>query len=103
MIFAGGFDSLGMHFSRTGPFKTSKIAEVYNLDWRNAESLARIIAVIRITCVHWQSNLPPNAEFGSHRPCVRRVAIRIQWLAFVGVVLVPRGTADRLARVVCVR
>ena len=35
-----------------------------------AESLARIVAAIRITSVGWRSHLPPNTEIGLHRPCV---------------------------------
>ena len=77
------------------------------LDGRNraiviAESLARVIAAIRPTSV--RSNLAvifhlKNTELGPRRPCVRCAAIRIVRLAFVGVVFVPRGTAEWLARV----
>ena len=80
---------------------------VFILDGRNrviviAESLARVIAAIRITSVRWQSYLPRNTEFGPRRLCVRFATIRIARLAFVGVVLAPRGTAEWLARVDCV-
>ena len=80
-----------------------------SLDGRNraivtAESLARVFAVIRITSVRWRSYLPhKNTEFGPCRPCVRCTAIRIAQLVFVGVVFIPRGTAEWLARVDCVR
>ena len=80
-----------------------------SLDGRNrarviAESLARVIAAIRITSVRWQSYFhPKNTELGPRRPCGRCAAIRIARLVFVGVVFVPRGTAEWLARVDCVR
>ena len=50
-------------------------------------------------------NIPSeNTEFGRRRPCVRCcIAIRIARLVFVGVVFVPRGTAEWLTRVDCVR
>ena len=76
------------------------------LDERNraiviAESPERVIAAIRITSARWRSYLPlKNTEC---RPCVRRVAIRIARFAFVGVVFVPRATAEWLARVDKVR
>ena len=44
-------------------------------------------------------SLPQNIGFGPRRPCVRCVAIRIARLAFIGVVFVPRGTAEWPARV----
>ena len=81
----------------------------HDLDGRNrarviAESLARIVAAIRIASVYWWSYLPlKNTEFGPCRPCVRCAAIRIVRLAFVGVVFVPRGPAEWLARVDHVR
>ena len=58
------------------------------LDGRNraiviAESLARVIAAIRITSVRWRSYLPPKTEFGPRGPCVRCAAIRIARLAFI--------------------
>ena len=69
---------------------------ICNLDGRNraigiAESLARAIAAIRISL--------QTTEISPHRPCVRCVAIRIAWLAFIRVVFVPRGTAEWPARV----
>ena len=77
-----------------------------SLDGRNramviAESLARLIAAIRITSILWWSyDIPPkNIEFGPHGPCVRCSAIWITRLAFVGVVFVSHGTAEWLARV----
>ena len=80
------------------------------LDGRNhaiviAESLARVIAAIRIASVHESSCLPPpqNTGFGPHRPCVRCVAIRIARLAFIHITFVPRGIAEWLARVDRVR
>ena len=82
---------------------------VLNLDGRDrtrviVESPARVVAAIRITSVRWRSSLPPkNTKFGPHRPCVHCIAIRIARLAFVGVVLVPRGPAEWRARVDRVR
>ena len=78
------------------------------LDGRNraiviAESLARVIAAIRIASVRWRSYLPRNTEMGPHRPCVRCAAIRIARLAFIRLTSVPRGTAEWLARVDRVR
>ena len=62
------------------------------------------IAAIRITSVRWRSYLAlKNTEFGPRRPCVRCTAIRIARLAFVGVVFVPRGSAEWPARVDRVR
>ena len=60
------------------------------LDGRNrarviAESLARVIAAIRITSVRWRSYLSLKPQkFGPRRPCVRCTAVRIARLAFVG-------------------
>ena len=68
-----------------------------------AESLARVIAAIRIASVRWSSYLRQNTGFGPYRPCVRCAAIRIARLAFIGVVFVPRGTAEWPARVGRVR
>ena len=78
------------------------------LDGRNraiaiAESLARVIAAIRITSVRWWLYVPLKTQFGLRGPCVRCAAIRIVRLAFVGVVFVLHGTAEWLARVDCVR
>ena len=66
-----------------------------NLDGRNrarvtAESLARVVAAIRITSVRWWSYLPPKHGDWSQRPCVRLSAIRIAHSAFVGSVFVPQ-------------
>ena len=79
------------------------------LDGRNraiviAESLARVIAVIRIASVRWRSYLPrKNTEISPHRPCVRCAAIRIARLAFIRLTFIPHGTAEWLARVDRVR
>ena len=76
-----------------------------SLDGRNrakviAESLARVTAAIRITSVRRRSYLPlKNTEFGPHRPCIRWAATQIKRLAFIRATLVPRGTAEWLARV----
>ena len=85
-----------------------KNRRVHSLDGRNravviAESLARVIAAIRIASAHWSSYLPPNTGFGPHRLCVRCAAIRIARLAFIGVVFVPHGTAEWPVRVGRVR
>ena len=79
------------------------------LDGRNraiviAESLARVIAAIRIASVRWRSYPPPrNTEISPHRPSVSCVAIRIARLAFIRLTFVPRGTAEWPARVDRVR
>ena len=80
------------------------------LDGRNraiviAESLARVIAAIRIASVRWRSYLPQSTEISplSLRPCVRCAAIRIARLAFTRLTFVPRGTVEWLARVDRVR
>ena len=79
------------------------------LDGRNrarviAESLARVVAAIRITSVRWRLHVSPkDIEFGPRRPCVRCIAIRIARLAFVCVVFVPSGPVEWLARVDRVR
>ena len=74
-----------------------------NLLWVIAESLARVIAAIRIASVRWRSYLPPtHRESSPHRPCVRCAAIRIARLAFIRLTFVPRGTAEWLPRVDCV-
>ena len=78
------------------------------LDGRNrarviAESLARVIAAIRITSVRWRSYLPLKTESGPRRPCVRCVVLQIARLAFVGVACVLRGAAEWPARIDCVR
>ena len=44
-----------------------------------------------------------NTEIRPNRPCVRCAAIRIARLAFICLTFVPRGTAEWLARVACVR
>ena len=53
------------------------------------ESLARVIAAIRITSVCWQSCLCPtsNTKTGPYRPCVRCAAIQIARLTTFGVKL----------------
>ena len=57
-----------------------------------AESLARVIAAIRITCVHWQPYFPPqDTRIGPHRPCVCCFAIWIARLAFIRATFVRRG------------
>ena len=56
--------------------------------------------------VRWQSYLPSfkfNTELAPHRSRVRYIAARIARLALIGVVCVPRGTAEWPARVVRVR
>ena len=78
------------------------------LDGRNrarviAESLARVIAAIRITSVRWRPYLPLKTEFGPRRPCVRCTGIQIARLAFIGVVFVPHAIAEWPARVDRVR
>ena len=55
---------------------TTKPPPVHALDGRTrvivaGESLARVIAVIRITSVRWRPYLPPNTEISPHRPCAR--------------------------------
>ena len=79
-----------------------------SLDGRNhaiviAESLARVIAAIRIASVCWRSDIPQNTQISPHRPCVRCAAIRIARLALTRLTSVSRGTAEWLARVDCVR
>ena len=64
-----------------------------------AESLATVIAAIRIASFRWSSYLPPKhyrirSSSSSHGPCVHCAAIRIARLAFIGVVFIPRGTAE---------
>ena len=102
---------------RVGPSKVSRMFEVFFLpreanqgclDGRNraiviAESLARVIAAIRMASVCWRSHLPQNREISPYRPCVRCAAIRIVGLAFIRLTFVPRGTAEWLARVDRVR
>ena len=79
------------------------------LDGRNrarviAESLARVIAAIRIASVRWRSYLPPKTQrISPDRPCVRCAAIQIARLAFIRFTFVPRGIAAWLARVDRVR
>ena len=65
-----------------------------------AESLERVCAAIRITSVRWRSYVALKTQnyffyLGPRRPCARCVAVRIARLAFVSVVFVPRGTAER--------
>ena len=67
---------------------------LFNLDGRNraiviAESLARVITVIRITSVCWRSYLLPKHRVSPHGPCVRCAAIRIVRLAFIRLTFVP--------------
>ena len=65
-----------------------------------AESLARVIAAIRITSVRWRSSLAPKRrKINTHRPCVLCAALRIARLAFVRVPFRPCGTAGWAARV----
>ena len=65
-----------------------------------AESLARVIAAIRIAGVRPRSYLPhQNTEISPHRPCVRCAAIQIARLAFIRLTIVPRGLAEWHARV----
>ena len=80
-----------------------------HLDGRNraiviTESLARFIAAIRVTSVPWRSYLPLKTHYLVLLD-PEFVALRFESrdLAFVGVVFVPRGTAEWLARVDCVR
>ena len=68
-----------------------------------AESLARVIAAIRIASARWRSYLPQNTEISPHRPCVRCAAIRIAPLAFIRATFVPRGIAKNGLRVDRVR
>ena len=69
-----------------------------------AESLASVIAAIRITSVRWRAYLPLKHRIWSSQtqrvPCV---AIRIAWLAVIGVVFVPHRITEWLAKVDCVR
>ena len=64
---------------------------IQNLYGRNraiviAESLARVIAAMRITSVRRRSCLSPkHTETSPHRPCVRCPAIRIARLALIRV------------------
>ena len=64
-----------------------------------AESLARVIAAIRVTSVRWQSYLLPKHRHGPHMRCVRCVAISIARSAFICTTFVPRVIASSLARV----
>ena len=79
---------------------------VVRLDGRHrarviAESLARVIAAIRITSVRWWSYLPQKTQYlVLVDPAFDALRSR---LAVVGVVFVPRGLAEWLARVDCVR
>ena len=104
--FVSGLTEFAQKLSEFSGLRNSTLE---TLDGRNraiviAESLARVIAAIRIASVRWLSYLPPkNTEFGPRRPCVRCAAVRIARLAFVGVAFVPRGTAEWLARVDRVR
>ena len=66
-----------------------------------AGSLARVIAAILTISVRWRSCLPPKTQnLVLVDPAF--VALRFD-NAFVGVVFVPRGIAEWLARVDCVR
>ena len=82
---------------------------ITSLDGRNrtrviAESLARVVAAIRITSVRWQSYITIKTQNSVLiDPAFRCTAIRIARLAFVGVVFVPRGSAEWPARVDRVR
>ena len=67
-------------------FRTATAFSSFLIDGRNraitiAESLARVIAAIRIASVRWRSYLPQKTESSPHRPCVRCAAIRIARLA----------------------
>ena len=55
-----------------------------------AESLARVVAAVRITGVLWRSYLPPNTGLSPYGPCLRCAAIRIARLAFIHAACVPR-------------
>ena len=97
-------NTLFLQVSCLTAFWASELSAVQNLDGRNraiviAESLARVIAAIRIASIRWQSYLPRNTEISPHRPCVRNAAIRIARLAFVRLTFVPHGTAEWRARV----
>ena len=72
------------------PFKLNQLLRplqgfgggIWSLDGRNrtiviAESLASVIAAIRITSVRWRHIPSQNKEIGPRRPCVRCAAIRI--------------------------
>ena len=90
------------HFKRMSQTCSNRVS-LENLDGRNraiviAESLARVIAPIRIASVRWRTYLPPNT-IGLHRPCVRCGAIRIARLAFIRLTFVPSGIAEWPARV----
>ena len=62
-----------------------------------AESLARVIAAIRIASIRWRSYLPLKTQnLVLVDPAFVTLAIRIARLAFVGVVFVPRGPAGCL-------
>ena len=107
-----GLSSFGSHVLPCGPLnlvKGIRTSLFYNfLDGRNraivlAESLARVIAAIRIASVRWRSYRPPNTEINPHRPCVGCAAIQMARLAFTRLTFVPRGTAGWLARVDRVR
>ena len=47
------------------------------------ESLARVMAAIRISGDHWWSSLLQNTEVSPQRPCVCCAVIRIALLAFI--------------------
>ena len=81
------------------------------LGWAKSRDSYRRIASDSESCRrdsnHWRSlaviSPPKEHRIGPRRPRVRCTAIRIARLAFIGVVFVPRGTAEWLARVDCVR
>ena len=69
-----------------------------------AQSRARVIAAIRIASVRWRSYLPPKHRDSSSQTlrsvcCDSNRAIGVHLLNE----FVPRGTAEWLARVACVR
>ena len=69
-----------------------------------AESLARMIAAVRITSARWRSYLPPpTTEISPHGACIRCAAARIARLAFIRATCVPCRTAKWPARVDRVR
>ena len=75
----------------TGELRWAKSCESF------AESLASVIAAIRITSVRWRSCLPPpprNTEFGPRRPCVLCAAIQIARLASIHLAFGPSGSQE---------
>ena len=80
----------------------------FTLDGQNraiviAESLARVIAAIRIAAFVGGHISLDNTEISPHRPCVRCAAIQIARLAFIDLTFVPHGTVEWLATIDRVR